>query len=71
LYAAIARTLGLILSRGEFIGSFYPAHKSEGARWVRVASSAQSWQEAHWETMGRPVETARWKRRVPRLARFS
>jgi len=33
--------------------------------WVRIASSVQSRQEAHWETMGRLTETARWKRYVP------
>jgi len=44
-----------------------PAHKSEDA-WVRIASSVQSRQEAHWKAITQVCETARWKRCVPRSA---
>src|SRR5215470_6970001 len=43
-----------------------PVHKSGGAPWVRVASSAQSRLDGPLFPNAPPAETARWKRRVPR-----
>src|SRR5215468_1134536 len=43
-------------------------HKSVSEPWVRAASSAQSRLGATLLLNGSHAETARWKRRVPRLA---
>jgi len=45
-----------------------PVHKSVSEPWVRVASSAQSRGGATSLLNESQAETARWKRRVPRLA---
>jgi len=34
--------------------------------WLRIASSVQSRQDAHWKTIGQVSQTARWKRCVAR-----